>query len=485
MSHIHTTKVKLSLFWERIGNNGLVHCSNANDHKTIRFTNYVLFVGILIILSYAFLSLFQFGFKYLSLFFIEFAFSLILYLLFYLNSIGLFLYTRVIGMLMSIVFVSLLNITSGNILGGAYTLLVTAVLPMILFREKFWYSLFYLLHMFAFFAVYYYYQHFSPIPKISKEDINVTYITAAIVMFVLLYFLMQYFVGTNLYFEKQLFESKRVIEEKNKDIVSSIEYAKRLQMAILPSPQKVSQLLPDSFIIYLPKDIVAGDFYWLSEVSHLPKVEKKEQLIEELIEDSSVLIAVCDCTGHGVPGALISMLCSTALNRSLNEFGEIIPGRIFDKSRELVMANFSDSAEEVYDGMDASLCLLNPVKKLIYWSGANNPLWIYRRSQNKLEEFLPDKQPIGNSSKQMPFNTYHNIILEEGDVIYLFTDGFADQFGGSNGKKFSRKRFREMLTSVGSFDMIEQEKMIKQTFSEWKGNHEQVDDICIIGIKLG
>ena len=191
MSDLHSTKMKLNLFWEGIGNNGIKHCDETHEHKTIRFTNYVSFVGILIIALYALISLIQFGIKYLNLFIIECAFCLILYGLFYLNSIGLFLYSRVIGMLMSIVFVSLLNITSGNILGGAYTLLVTAVLPMILFKNRFWYSLFYLIHMFAFFAVYYYYQHYEPIAKISKEDTQITYITAAIVMFVLLYFLME------------------------------------------------------------------------------------------------------------------------------------------------------------------------------------------------------------------------------------------------------------------------------------------------------
>lgn len=264
--------------------------------------------------------------------------------------------------------------------------------------------------------------------------------------------------------QKELVESqKELVEEKQKEILDSITYAKRLQEAILPSETLVKKLLRDGFILYAPKDIVAGDFYWMETVSGID------------------YFAAADCTGHGVPGAMVSVVCSNALNRVVMEFGITNPGNILDKTRELVIETFSKSDKDVKDGMDISLCSINRKTNEIKWSGANNPLWYIKNGI--FEEISANKQPIGKSESKTPF-TSHTICLEKGDSIFLFTDGFADQFGGEKGKKFKYKPLKELILRNSNLSGIDQKEKLFMAFDEWKGNLEQVDDVCIIGIRV-
>jgi len=271
-------------------------------------------------------------------------------------------------------------------------------------------------------------------------------------------------------------QQKHIVEEKQKEIVDSITYAKRLQEAILPAEIHWSRNFKNGFVFYKPKDIVAGDFYWLEKVNN------------------TVLFAVADCTGHGVPGALVSVVCSNALNRSVLEFGITDPGKILDKTRELVIATFEKSGEEVKDGMDISLCCLNTKTKELSWAGANNPLWIIKAiapfsfgegqgDEAEITEIKPNKQPIGKYALQTPFTT-HKMQLKSGDTIYLFTDGLADQFGGAQGKKFKYKRLKELLLNNKHSTMDEQKESLEKAFNSWKGALEQVDDVCVIGMKI-
>ena len=267
-------------------------------------------------------------------------------------------------------------------------------------------------------------------------------------------------------------KQKAVIEVHQKEILDSITYAKRLQEAILPTEAIIKQHLPESFVLYKPKDIVAGDFYWMENIGDL------------------VLFAAADCTGHGVPGAMMSVVCSNALNRSVREFGLTIPGAILDKTRELVIATFEKSGEAIKDGMDISLCCLNTRTNELLWAGANNPLWYVQ--DGKLNEVKADKQPIGHCDNQKPFTT-HSVLLQKGDTAYIFTDGYADQFGGPKGKKFKYKQLENTLLN-GATDGIEKgysaPSMFKQrtnlswAFDFWKGELEQVDDVCVIGVKI-
>ena len=231
----------------------------------------------------------------------------------------------------------------------------------------------------------------------------------------------------------------------------------------MPANTTINNLLKNFFIVYKPKDIVAGDFYWVEELNEY------------------IIFAAADCTGHGVPGAMVSVVCNNALNRCVREFGISNPGEILNKTREIIISEFQKSEEELQDGMDISLCVLDKNKNELRWSGANNPLWIVRN--NVLLETKPDKQPIGKYVHQDPFTT-HTIQIEKNDTLYILTDGFQDQFGGAEGKKFKTPQLKELIVSIQDKNMEQQKEIISDTFEKWKGNNEQVDDVCIIGVKF-
>lgn len=263
-------------------------------------------------------------------------------------------------------------------------------------------------------------------------------------------------------------EAYEQLEEKNTEILDSINYAKRIQSAILPPHKLVKEYLQNSFILYKPKDIVAGDFYWM----HCQPAGG------EAVGDT-VLFAAADCTGHGVPGAMVSVVCHNAMNRAVREFGLTDPGRILDKTREIVIQEFEKSEDEVKDGMDIALCSLNG--NTLLYAGANNPLWIVRT--NEVLETKATKQPIGQVDNPQPFTT-HTFELQPNDVFYIFSDGYVDQFGGERGKKFKAKALRELLLSIQDQSMNKQREIINQAFENWRGDLEQVDDVCVIGVKI-
>ena len=274
-------------------------------------------------------------------------------------------------------------------------------------------------------------------------------------------------------------QQKEIVEEKNKEITDSIQYAKRIQNAILPPIKLVKEHLPQSFIVYKPKDIVAGDFYWMESLSavHSSQFSVHSELSTENSE--LILFAACDCTGHGVPGAMVSVVCNNGLNRSVREHGITDPGKILDKTREIVIQEFEKSDDVVKDGMDISICTLQG--NTLKWAGANNPLWIIRN--NEFIEYKPNKQHIGKIENPKPFIT-HTIELMKDDTLYIFTDGYQDQFGGQNGKKFKSSKLKELLISIQDKNMDEQQEIINQTFELWKGNSQQIDDVCIIGVRI-
>ncbi len=265
------------------------------------------------------------------------------------------------------------------------------------------------------------------------------------------------------FFKSQLNESRAKVKEKNREIVDSINYAKRIQNAMLPSEVFFQRNFNQYFIHYTPKDIVAGDFYWMEEM------------------DDKILLAAADCTGHGVPGALVSLVCYNALNKAVLENKLSDPGQILDLTRKFVVEHFSKTDEKVKDGMDISLVSIDKETKKIAWAGANNPLWYIQN--NELKAILSNKQPIGIAEKAIPF-TSHQIQLSVNDCIYLFTDGYADQFGGNKGKKFMYKQLKELLLANSHISMVEQKKVLKDTIENWKGSLEQVDDILVIGIRI-
>ena len=263
----------------------------------------------------------------------------------------------------------------------------------------------------------------------------------------------------------EVMHQKAEIEIKNRDILDNLNYARRIQSAILPDIKLIYETLKDSFIFYRPKDIVSGDFYTFSQ------------------KENRVIISSADCTGHGVTGAFMSMIGSSHLNQIINERGILRPSEILNHLNTGITEALKQTDKEVNDGMDIALCSLDLQNLRLEYAGANRPLWLFRNSE--WIEIKPDKLPIGGFrvNREAVF-TNHEMELRQGDTIYLFTDGFADQFGGPDGKKILSKRFREILLSMQTISMQDQKKKLESFFDEWKKNTEQVDDVLVIGIRI-
>jgi serine phosphatase RsbU (regulator of sigma subunit) len=260
---------------------------------------------------------------------------------------------------------------------------------------------------------------------------------------------------------------KKIIEQRNRDIVESIRYAKRIQEAILPEKQELLTFFPESFILYEPKDIVSGDFYWT------------------LNRNDHVFYAIADCTGHGVPGGFMSMLAISLMNEIVIEKGMDEPADILNMLRvKIILALKQTGASgENKDGMDMIFCRFNKKDNTLTYAAANNPLWIVRNGEMLV--FPADKQPVGvNMVDAVESFNQHTIQLQKNDCIYAITDGYADQFGGPKGKKFSHKRLKDLLVNISGKDMNAQHETLGSTLKEWKGNLEQVDDISLAGIRI-
>lgn len=256
------------------------------------------------------------------------------------------------------------------------------------------------------------------------------------------------------------------LEELYKDVTDSIRYAKRLQYSILPPEEKIADICPDSFVLFKPKDIVSGDFYWFD------KMGKKSYC------------AAVDCTGHGVPGAFMSLVGANGLNAAVREHNTLQPGQIVDELNGFVAETLNKTSEDndVRDGMDLSLIAIDYDKLELEFAGAYNPIYIVR---NKEFIILPaDKYAIGSFDPQSKNYTNQVFQLEKGDQIYLFSDGYADQFGGKKGKKFLYKTFREELLRVHELEPAQQREELNKTIVEWQGDYAQVDDILVIGIRI-
>ena len=285
-------------------------------------------------------------------------------------------------------------------------------------------------------------------------------------------------------------EQKALVDEKNKNITDSIRYAKEIQEAILPTDEEIAELLPESFVLFKPKDIVSGDFYWATQT-----------------KNNKVIWAAADCTGHGVPGAFMSMIGNALLNEIVIEKSITEPAQILNELKTYIIDSLSQTGEsgEHRDGMDIALCTLEKETNKLEFAGAYNPLFLVRKGianseigkngklkifDEDLGELKADRQPIGyEQDKDQPF-TNHEIQLKKGDTLYTFSDGYADQYGGDEnslygeGKKFSRGRFKKLVSSLQEQSMTEQKEAFDTTIESYKGDLEQVDDILVIGVRI-
>lgn len=264
--------------------------------------------------------------------------------------------------------------------------------------------------------------------------------------------------------ERDVIKSQRdQIAYQKKHITDSIEYAKRIQTALIPSIELFSDKI-DHFVLWKPRDIVSGDFYW-----------------NHVVNDVLIIVAA-DCTGHGVPGAFMSMLGVSLLNEIVVNKGVIEPNEVLEELREAIIATLDqdDDASEVKDGMDMTICSIHQESNTLKFAGANNPLYIFRKGE--LTEIKGDKMPVAIYKRMNPYQI-HEWKLEKGDTFYIFSDGFVDQFGGPSHKKFLSKNFKKLLAELQGFSMIEQARKLDEVFEDWKSDVTQLDDVCVIGIR--
>lgn len=260
--------------------------------------------------------------------------------------------------------------------------------------------------------------------------------------------------------------SRKTLLTQRRELMSSLKYASFIQRAVLPDLKYMENILNDFFVLHKPRDIVSGDFYYCS---------RKEEYI---------VAAAGDCTGHGVPGALMSIMGVSFLNEILSTRGPVKSSRILNLLRERVMKALHQKGHELEnkDAMDMALCVFNPKTLELQYSGANNPLYHIR--ENVLTEIKADKMPVGINAIEEESFTNHSLQLKPGDIVYIFSDGYADQFGGPQNKKFKYGPLKELLIGISNQSMEKQRDELDRVITTWKGDEYQIDDILIFGIKF-
>lgn len=333
---------------------------------------------------------------------------------------------------------------------------------------------------------------------LAKEEKKIQYIitfsVTGILMLVVLFsfFLYKRFKLTNK--QKHIIEiknketevQKHLIEEKHKEITDSINYAERIQRALLAGKKVLDENLHEYFILFKPKDVVSGDFYWASKMSSFKSSN------DSLSNNDVFVLVTADSTGHGVPGAIMSILNIACLDKAITK-GIKSPELILNETRRLIIENLKNdgTVEGGKDGMDASLLCFDLKNNILHCAAANNPIWIIRPAHSntidsnyEIFEIKPDRMPVGKHDRDTASFTLHEFNLQKGDVVYTLTDGFPDQFGGENGKKFKSKKLQTILTSIVHEPLLKQKQILNDTFDNWKGDLEQVDDVTIIGVKI-
>jgi serine phosphatase RsbU (regulator of sigma subunit) len=318
--------------------------------------------------------------------------------------------------------------------------------------------------------------------EISDREKTITYFVIALFLFI---FMLIFVIRSNLLRKatnkkleeqngiivqqkKEVEMQKHLVEEKQQEVMDSINYARRIQFTLLAHENFLRNYLPNHFVFFNPKDIVSGDFYWASFVKNKDN------------EFGKFYLAVCDSTGHGVPGAFMSLLNISFLNEAINEKGIQQPNHVFNYVRQKLIDNISKEGQK--DGFDGVLLCIDTQTNAISYAAANNaPVLVTNNSEH--QELPKDRMPVGIGEKNDSF-TLFDLQVAAADTLYLYTDGYADQFGGEKGKKFKYKQLNDLIFSNRTLDLTDQQKILKQRFEEWKGNLEQVDDVCVIGIKF-
>lgn len=308
------------------------------------------------------------------------------------------------------------------------------------------------------------YMEFQQEEKDTRNNMIITGVVILLLFLTIICFIIYKSYSQKNKAHKIITHQKHLVDEKQKEILDNITYAKRIQSSLMPSNDYINRYTKENFVFYKPKDIVSGDFYWATDYN------------------GEFYLVAADCTGHGVSGSMMSMLNMSALNETVNHRKITDTGEILNKVRKEIIKSLNPNGNEgVNDGMDCVLCKFDFRYKTLQYSAANNSFYIIRN--NKIITCKADKMPVGLGIKTDSFTT-NTVQLQENDIVYMFTDGFPDQFGGEKNKKFNYKRFEELLLSVCDRPMEEQKKAISVTFDYWKGHYEQTDDVLVIGVKI-
>jgi serine phosphatase RsbU (regulator of sigma subunit) len=467
-------KINISYIWTKVSENGIDKLLADTEKKRIRILNRIIAINAVLAFIFIIIDLTNSSFEAAIISSITFAISPILFLLIK-NKI--YNVAKWLILLFIILFISATTILMGKDSGMIIYFIPGVLFPTILFQSK---KAVIVLSSFIIgilIAVFIINNIYNPQIIITEKELTFYTISSLIGCTIITLLILWYFKSTNSEYEeiivknnkvlkhynREINEQKLKLEVKNKDITDSINYASRIQQAILPSNQKIEQYIKNYFILYLPKDILSGDFYWIESIN------------------KRIYFAVADCTGHGIPGSMVSVVCNNALNRSIQEFKLKAPNEILNKTRELVINAFDDNEKNIRDGMDISLCCIDKTTNKLLFSGANNPLIIIRK--NKLITLEADRQPIGKYSFGKPFSQQEFNLIPN-DIIYLYTDGFADQFGGERGKKYKSAQLLKFLLKNSNLTLRNQKDALANEFKNWKSDHEQIDDVCIMGLKI-
>ncbi len=473
-------------FIEKITYSGISHSKNSHDRKCILIINRMSIVLALLMVMFASMAPI---FKIYDMLYFCIPFFIAFSLAPYFNYRGWLTFSKFffafapVICLVSICFYNSIN------LGDRFFFITTATIPIILFRKT-WvvYTIFYV-SVAAFIFTTWYQSNYAPMMHLPKELETKYWYFTLISVFAVLFYVIRYFKGDSEVYEKEIEDKNTLISIKNKEIVDSINYAKRIQYTLLAHNDYLNKNLPEHFVLFKPKDIVSGDFYWATKIVSSSKFGVSTETHNKKQETSNkelFFLAVCDSTGHGVPGAFMSLLNISFLNEAINEKNILQPHEVLNHVRKRLIESVSQDGAK--DGMDGILISLNPsiggdmhqTTKISYAAANNAPILI---RDGAVMELPFDKMPVGHGEKTDSFKL-NTLEIKKGETLYLYTDGFADQFGGAKGKKFKYKQLNDLLIQISKEPLEKQKLILDKSFTDWKGNLEQVDDVCIIGIRL-
>ena len=467
--------------WENLQNAGIHDQLTLREEKTVRLVNILMLIFILITAS-----------AIPPVFFTQNWFSL------FLSLIGIGIYSIIIYFNHSrkysfanhlfVIYTSSAAISSnflfGEAVGFSYAFVAMPILPIVVFKKSSTIYSYLIIFILIFYIADYYQSHFPPLIEREAQAMRIQYFFNVTAILVCTFLMAFFFRRINDTYESILVKKNDVIAQKNKDITDSITYAQRIQEAILPTSQEITAIFPQNFILYKPRDIVSGDFYWIAQTDPQPIYaeefsSKGITTVLKKVENEKKIIAAIDCTGHGVPGAFMSMIGESLLNQIILENKILEPHLILEALHKRVKSTLRQNQ----DGMDMALVVIDEQEKTLKFAGAKNP-FVYIRDK-QLEMIKGSRFSIGgnNLSQEVRFDC-HKISLEESITFYLFSDGLQDQFGGKKGKKFMRKRLYQLLQEMQQYPIQEQQKYIDKAWQDWKQQEEQVDDVLLIGIHI-